>query len=294
MEDELKRLVEITRKLRAPGGCDWDRAQNYESMRPHLVEESYEVIDAVNRGDYEGLKEELGDLLFLVHFFARMGEEENRFTLEEIARTVNDKLVRRHPHVFGDVEVENVEEILSNWESIKRQEKAEKVGDDESSEEGEPARKSIMAKREDFLPSLFRAMKIQDRAARVGFDWKDTGGVLSKLQEEIGELKAEMDKSNPAEFAARKGEDGVPKPGESLQKLSSVEEELGDVLFTVVNLARRLGANPELALNHATDKFIARFKGMEWEAWSSEKELEDFDEAGLEELWERSKKSLKK
>ncbi len=246
--EEVARLRELTRILREPGGCDWDRAQDLRSMRPHLVEEAYEVIDAIDRENLNDLREELGDVLFLVHFFARLAEEQGAFDLEAVARSINEKLIRRHPHVFADVQVSGVADILRNWEEIKRREQGT-IGSEEGSDHDEaaPLPDSILRKAEESLPALFRAVKIQEKVSRVGFDWPAPEGVLEKIQEESRELLSEWENAaNPAEVRATR-----------------IEEELGDLLFSVVNLARHLGANPELALQRAVDRFVGRFRKME-------------------------------
>lgn len=266
---QVGRLREITRLLREPGGCQWDRAQDYDTMRPHLIEEAYEIIDAVDRRDFDALREELGDLLFLILFYVQLAAEEKRFDLEDIARTAGDKLIRRHPHVFSDTRVNGVKDILRNWEEIKRREKGLNPGDS-----GQPP--SAMGDRRDYLPALLRASKIQHKAARVGFDWEEASGVLSKVHEELAEL---------AELNGKLSE----RPSNGGGSRADLEEELGDVLFSVVNLARHLKVNPELALQAATDKFIRRFRAMEILAHGEERNLNECTAAEREAYWERVK-----
>lgn len=244
----LDRLLDITRILREPGGCDWDRAQDLFSMREYLLEEAAEVIDAVNRRDTPGLQEELGDLLFIVFFLARLNEEDGRFTIREVAEGMSEKLIRRHPHVFGDTRVDKVEDIVVNWEKIKEAEQAAKNGGD-SAESNSPKSKSVLKDTKKFLPALSRAYKVQEKVAAVGFDWSDTDGVFAKLREEIDELEAEV-------RAHREGKDP-----EAVQ--DRLEDEAGDLLFAFVNVMRHLKAHPEAALHRSTEKFARRFRGVE-------------------------------
>ena len=272
--EELGRLREITRTLREPGGCDWDRAQDWQSMRPHLVEEAYEVIDAVNRGDTEDIREELGDVLFLVHFFARLAEEEQSFNIEDVARSINEKLVRRHPHVFGQVKVNGVEDILKNWEEIKRKEKTTSATPGAPDPDA-PIADSVLKKAEESLPALFRAAKIQEKVARVGFDWPDVRGVLEKIAEESRELAAELDIS-----------------GSGMRtNVRRVEEELGDLLFSVVNLARHISVNPELALQGAVDRFVRRFRDLERVVDEAGRTVAESSPAELDSVWEQVKRA---
>ncbi len=256
LHEALFRLHDITRILREPGGCDWDRAQDLFSMREYLLEEAAEVIDAVNRRDEAGLKEELGDLLFLVFFFARLSEEAGAFHLGDVARGMSTKLVRRHPHVFGDVKVAGVGEIVTNWERIKEAEKAEKAG--EGAERGESP--SVLRDTKKFLPALARAYKIQEKVAAVGFDWPDTAGVLAKIREEIGELEAEMAASGSPAPALT---EAPVSADEAAARRDRLEDEAGDLLFATVNLLRHLKIHPEAALHRSSEKFARRFRAVE-------------------------------
>ena len=287
--EELIRLLKIIRTLRSPDGCQWDRAQNYESMRPHLIEEAYEVIDAVNRKDFDALREELGDLLYLIHFYIGLAEEENRFTMEDSLRGINEKLIRRHPHVFGDLKVNGVGDILNNWEEIKRDEKESKSKSPGETRSNDEIQKSIMEKTEDFLPALMQANKIQIKAARVGFDWDSIQGVMEKIKEELNELSEEILSRSNEEL---KKNATLKKQNESENMIngrSGIEEELGDLLFSIVNLSRHLELNPELALKNATEKFIKRFKIMENNASNIGINLRDCKSDILDEFWEKAK-----
>ena len=252
-------------------------------MRRYLLEETHELIHAINQGDFENLVEELGDLLFHVFFFARMGEEQRRFDLEDIARGISDKLIRRHPHVFGDVAVNGIDVILKNWETIKANEKAAQATDPESDAPETPAAKSaIPAKTGRELPALMRAEKIQAKAAKVGFDWTDADAGLRKIEEEIAELRVEMQWDRRRE-AERNNQ------GDAEHQQDRLEDELGDVLFSVVNLARHLRLDPEVSLDRANTKFLQRFHVMEDLARRQGLEFATLDEAGLDALWNQAK-----
>jgi MazG family protein len=243
--DELRALVA---KLRAPDGCPWDREQTHRSLRTSLVEEAYEVIEAIDRGDDAELCDELGDYLLQTVMHAQIAAEAGRFNLDDIARGVTEKLVRRHPHVFRESKLGSSSEVLRQWDEIKRAEKG--AG-------------SVLDGVSTALPALMRAEKIQKRAARVGFDWPDAAGALEKLREEMRELE---------EVIAAK--DRI-----------AIEDELGDLLFTVVNVARKLGIDPELALQSGTAKFTKRFQRME----SGAEKLPELNLEQLETLWQRAK-----
>lgn len=258
-------LREITRILREPGGCDWDRAQNEKTMRGHLIEEAYEAVSAVDGGKPEEIKEELGDLLFLIHFYSRLFEEKGGFTFDDVEKIVCEKLIRRHPHVFSTTQVEGVQDILKNWEEIKRKEKAQKQT------AAPEAESSLLDHVEASLPALLRAMKIQEKASRAGFDWESRDGVIEKLREEIVELEE------------RKSDD-----------TQGLEEEAGDLLFAAVNLVRHLGLNPELALTKGIEKFSARFRRMEEMARKSGRPVQDHSAAELDTYWNHVKKQEKR
>ncbi len=247
----LAELRAVVARLRAPGGCDWDRAQDFASMRRYLLEEAYELINAVDARDLENLREELGDLLFIVMFYAQLAEERDQFTIDDAAAECAAKLIRRHPHVFGDVKVVGVDEILSNWDRIKAQEKVDR-----------PA--SADVERGQWLPALLRAEEIQKGAGKIGFDWSGVQGPLQKIAEETQELVALLDS----------GDD------------ERLEEEMGDLLFSAVNLARKLKINPELALHRATRKFEQRTAEVQRLAAERSLNLKAMSEAELDQLWD--------
>ena len=262
----IDRLIAIMARLRDPeGGCPWDLEQSFRTIAPHTIEEAYEVADTIERGDMDELRDELGDLLFQVVFYAQMGREQGAFDFEAVAGGIADKMVRRHPHVFGDVSVENAEEMSHRWEAQKAAERVDKAAAD-----GRAA--SVLDGVIAGLPALTRAVKLQKRAARVGFDWTEPKEILDKIEEEIGELRAEIDADGEL--------GGTP---------DRIEDEIGDLAFALVNLARRLEVDPDAALRRTNRKFDRRFRRIE--TWLAEQDRTpdqaDLDE--LEALWQRAK-----
>jgi len=249
----VARLRDIVSRLRGPGGCPWDREQTHESLRGALIEECYEVIEAIENNDDANLKEELGDLLLHVVMHSQMAGERGAFFLEEVAATVCEKMIRRHPHVFGDSAADNATDVLRQWEQIKRREK----GGDSRLLDG-------LARS---LPALVRAQIAQKKAARAGFDWPDAGPVFDKLSEEIGELREALEAGDAA----------------------AAEAETGDLLFTVVNLARKLGIDSETALASSTGRFIDRVHAVESILVADGRRIEGTPLAELDEIWDRVK-----
>ncbi len=260
VEKLFKELVEIIAKLRSENGCPWDRQQTHDTLKPSLLEEAYEVVDAIDDGNDEKLEEELGDLLMQVLLNAQIAEDEDKFNICGVIQKISDKLIRRHPHVFGDVRVRDTQEILANWEAIKSREYANR--DRESILDGIPSH----------LPNLMKARKMQAKVSRVGFDWEKTDDVLKKVEEEIEELKACIN---------------TPEP-------RRIEEEIGDILFSIVNLSRFLDVEPEEALRKSNAKFVRRFKYIEAKITAQGKKLTDYDLAALDELWEAAKETERK
>jgi tetrapyrrole methylase family protein / MazG family protein len=250
------RLVEIMAMLRSPAGCPWDRAQDSTSLKPYLLEEAYEVLEAIEEGTPHKLKDELGDLLFQVIFHAQLARERGDFDVYGVLAGTIAKMTRRHPHVFGSAAASTPKEALQNWEEIKREEKAADQGT--SVLDGVPRQ----------LPSLLRAQRLQDKAARVGFDWPEIEQVWRKLSEELQELRTAMDHNNRVE----------------------IEGELGDVLFVLVNLARWLEINPDEALHHTSQKFIQRFQFIERELSRQGKTPKQSTLAEMDALWEQAKR----
>lgn len=247
-------LVEIVAILRSPEGCPWDREQTHESLKPHLIEEAYEVLDAIDTGDPNQLCEELGDLLLQVVMHSQLARERGAFTIEEVIDHLNTKLVQRHPHVFGDVALENAEQVLRNWDRLKREQKAHS-----SILEGIPR----------VMPALVRAMEVSKRAARAGFEWENIGGVLDKLSEEESELRQAIEKGDA----------------------TAVQAEIGDLLFTVVNVARHAGVDPEESLRQMVDRFIQRFRWMEAQAAEQGRSLDSLSPDEWEDLWQAAKRA---
>ncbi|HTV87637.1 MAG TPA: nucleoside triphosphate pyrophosphohydrolase [Stellaceae bacterium] len=258
-ERPIGRLAAIMARLRDPErGCPWDREQNFATIAPYTIEEAYEVADAIERGDIAALKDELGDLLFQVVFHARMAEEAGHFVFDDVVAAISDKMVRRHPHVFGDAAIASAAAQAEAWEAHKAKERAEK---------GEAA--SVIDGVALALPALLRAAKISQRAARIGFDWPDADGVIEKIEEELDEIDDAIDDGRSRE---------------------AVDEEVGDLLFACANLARKLDIEPETALRRATAKFERRFRQIE--ALARERGI-GRDLAALEELWHEVKTAEK-
>ena len=229
-EAELRRLIDIMAALRDPAtGCPWDKEQTFDTIAPYTIEEAYEVADAIAQRDFTALPDELGDLLFQVVFHACMAEEDGRFGFAQVAKAISDKMIRRHPHVFGDAAVRDAVAQTNAWEAQKSAERAAR------------RETGTLAGVPTALPALTRAFKLTNRAARVGFDWPDAASVLEKLDEEVAELKAELPGADPVRLT----------------------DEVGDMLFVLANLARKLGLDPEACLRHANDKFSRRFNAME-------------------------------
>ncbi|PYJ61874.1 MAG: nucleoside triphosphate pyrophosphohydrolase [Verrucomicrobia bacterium] len=253
--NQFQKLCEIVAKLRAPGGCPWDREQTHESLLPALIEEAYEVAEAARAKDDAHFREELGDLLLLVVMHAEIARETGRFDIGKIIREASDKLVRRHPHVFGTSDARDSGAVLKQWEAIKR---AEKKADSH-----------YLASLPKALPALVRAQKAQSKAARVNFDWADVRDVVAKLEEELRETKEAI----------------------ASQDRARIEDEIGDVLFAVVNLTRKCKIDAESALQGGTDKFVTRFNQLEDEVKARGKKLGDVDLSEMDEIWNAIKKN---
>ena len=255
---QVARLRDIVAKLRAPDGCPWDREQTHASLRAGAIEEVYEMVEAIDAGDDPHFKEELGDLLLQVIMHAQIAGEEGRFDLEGIAAEVTEKLVRRHPHVFGEKRLGDSDAVLKQWDDIKRAERESK---------GAPANASALDGVSAALPALMRAEKMQKRAARVGFDWEHLHAVVEKIPEEVAEVEEEIRSGDRAKL----------------------EDELGDLLFAVVNLTRKAKFEAEILLNQATNKFVRRFHALEAEAERLGKPLPELSPAEMDAIWERMK-----
>lgn len=256
--EEFQRLVEIMARLRGPDGCPWDREQTLESLRGFVLEETYEVLDAIDRGDHNDLRGEIGDLLFEGVFLAQIETDEHRFTVADSVRHISDKLVRRHPHVFGDTAgVTTPGKVVEQWEQIKARE-----------QESKGAKKALLAGIAKSMPALGRANEIGTRVAAVGFDWETTGDVIAKIEEEVAELRE----------ASTEGRERT-------------EEEMGDLLFTIAQLSRKLGIEPESALRKANDKFTKRFSALEDTLAHEGRTVHEATTEEMERAWQAVKKT---
>jgi MazG family protein len=250
----IAQLIEIVAQLRGPGGCPWDREQTHASLRPGLIEEAYEVVEAINNADDANLREELGDLLLQSVFHAQIAAEEGRFQFEDVAREIAEKLIRRHPHVFGEDHCADSDAVLQRWDEIKRTEKG-------------AAAESALDEIPGGLPALLRAQKVQKKAAKVGFDWTELTPVFAKVREELAEIEAELAAGDTAR----------------------IEDEVGDLLFSAVNLARKLKLDAETALQGATAKFSARFRAVEALARERQLALDQLTLRELDAFWDEVK-----
>jgi MazG family protein len=251
-----QQLVDVMARLRDPqAGCPWDLEQTPQTLKKYVIEEAYEVVEAIDHGDPAKLREELGDLLLQVVFLSQLASEQGQFTVADVAQEITEKLIRRHPHVFGDVSVTGTEQVLSNWEQIKR------------TEINNADRKSLLDGIPAHLPALMRASEVSKRVTRVGFEWPSVSEVLDKMEEEIAELRAEI-AAGDTERAA---------------------DELGDTLFTLVNVARHLNIDPEDSLRRMTYRFAARFQSIEAHAMMTGRAVSDLSLAEMEELWQAAK-----
>ena len=266
------KLAAVMARLRAPGGCPWDREQTHASLRTYLIEEAYEVLDALDSRDDAKFAEELGDLLLQVLFHAQIAAEERRFSIRDVIREIHDKMIRRHPHVFGDVHAKTSADVLRNWEILKKHERAAKQGSSSSltsvASLTSPHPESLLDGVPHTLPGLLEAFQLTRKAARIGFDWGNVEGVFDKLHEETNELREVLRKKESPE---------------------RIEGELGDLLFVAVNLSRFLNVDPEIALKKASAKFSRRFREMERMAREQGTTLAEVPRPQLESLWDQSK-----
>jgi len=255
--EKFMQLLEIMGRLRSPRGCPWDKEQSHRSLIPYLIEETYEVVDTLEKNDANHLKEELGDLLFQIVFHAQIASEENRFEMKEVLEGIIDKLTRRHPHVFADAKANDAQTVARHWEEIKASEKKHR----------DPGA-SLLSEVPASLPALLKAYQLGKKASKVGFDWPDLSGVFEKIREEIQELE------------------------ESIQKkdLEETLKEMGDVFFSLANLSRHLKINPEEALRQTNEKFIRRFRFIEEKILAQKKSFEDFNLSELDAMWEEAKR----
>ncbi|MDH5681935.1 MAG: nucleoside triphosphate pyrophosphohydrolase [Spirochaetota bacterium] len=256
---QFNELVDVIKKLRAPDGCQWDKEQSLDSIKPYLLEECHEVLESIVDKNYKDLQEELGDLLCQIVFLSQIASEDEQFTIDQVIDGITQKLIRRHPHVFGEVKTNDTQEILKNWEKIKRDEKKH--------------RESVLDGIPKTLPALTKAFKVQDKASRVGFDWKDVRGPIAKVEEELGEfievLKLKDDRDQ-----------------------DKLNDEFGDLLFSLVNTARHLSIDPEFALQKSINKFFSRFRYVEKRLSLEEKSPDELSLEELDKLWDEAKLEL--
>jgi len=288
--ERFERAVAIMERLRAPGGCPWDREQTFDSIKPYTLEETYEVLEAIENRDWPELAGELGDLLLQVLFYAEMAKEQETFSIDDVLDRLSTKLIDRHPHVFGNVKADTSADVKRNWEALKVEERKKKqsAGAPESAPKAE--KNSVLAGVSSAMPSLLEAYKLSSRAAQVGFDWPDVEGLFEKLHEETDELREHL-KKFPAPGPRPQG-GGVAGSGrtavpEALH--SSLEEEVGDLFFVLVNIARYLSVDPESALRKTNRKFKRRFQWMEARLHESGRSADNTSMEELESLWQQAK-----
>jgi tetrapyrrole methylase family protein/MazG family protein len=266
----FEKLVAVQARLRAPNGCPWDREQTHQSLRTYLIEEAYEVLEALESGNDAKFAEEMGDLLLQIVFHSQIAREEGRFTVAEVIREIHDKMIRRHPHVFGETRAKDSAEVLRNWEQIKAEERRTSghKGDSRPGDEV-PKEVSLLDGVSRALPATLEGFQLTRKASRIGFDWENASGVFEKMQEETEELKKALKEADPLK----------------------TEEELGDLLFAAVNLSRFLKVDPEIALKKANSKFARRFRAMERLARETGREFKDLTREEMEAFWNAAKKS---
>jgi nucleoside triphosphate diphosphatase len=305
--ERFERAVQIMERLRAPGGCPWDREQTFDSIKPYTLEETYEVLEAIDNRDWPELTGELGDLLLQVLFYSQMAREEGHFSVDDVLERLSNKLIDRHPHVFGDVTAETPAAVLRNWEAIKAQEKekenekkkqlvADTGGDKNNGNDNQPDPNysgSVLAGVSSKMPALMETYKLSSRAANVGFDWPEVEGLFEKLAEETAELRAELTRGNMESVPlgpSGKGIAGSGKPKFPVETRERIEDEVGDLFFVLVNIARYLSLDPESALRKTNRKFKRRFQWMEERLRASGRSLQQASMEELEALWQEAKR----
>ena len=281
--DRFERAVNIMARLRAPGGCPWDREQTFDSIRKYTLEETYEVLEAIDLRDWDELPGELGDLLLQVLFYSQMAKEDGTFSIDDVLERLCDKLVRRHPHVFGEVTAETSAEVLRNWDAIKAEEKAKRSANRLESVDNPAKTPSVLADVSSAMPSLMEAHKLTSKAAQHGFDWPELDGIFAKLVEETAELKELLVKI-PVTADVVVGPRKMPT-----ELRDRVEDELGDMFFVLVNLARHLSLDSESALRRSNRKFRRRFESVEVLLYADGKTLRDATLDEMEAKWQQAK-----
>jgi len=296
--ERFERAVAIMARLRGPAGCPWDREQTFDSIKPYTVEETYEVLEAIDKRDWQELPGELGDLLLQVLFYAQMAKDESRFSIDDVLDRLSTKLVDRHPHVFGDGKADTSSAVLRNWEALKSQEKKarEKDKSDRRTAGGVPADKeespeSLLAGVSPAMPALLEARKLSVQAARAGFDWPDISSLFDKLREETAELQEHLkDFPAPGPRPQGRGVAGSGQSGVPAELHARIEEEVGDLFFVLVNVARYLSLDPESALKRTNRKFRQRFARMEKRLREAGRSPQQAEMQELEELWQEAKR----
>ena len=292
--ERFERAVQIMRRLREPGGCPWDREQTFDSIKPYTLEETYEVLEAIDNRDWSELSGELGDLLLQVLFYSQMAREDGSFSIDDVLDRLSSKLVRRHPHVFGDVQADTSSEVLRNWEAIKAEEKRQRLADDGVSQAGQDHSQSILAGVSTSVPALLEAHKLSARAAHVGFDWPNIEGLFEKLEEETHELREQLrDFPEPGPSPQAPGIAGSGRTVIPQGLRERLEEEVGDLFFVLVNIARYLSLDSESALKKTNRKFRRRFQWMEQQLHTSGRTPEQATVEELESLWQQAKQQEK-
>src|SRR5690349_5832664 len=292
--ERFERAVEIMARLRAPGGCPWDREQTFDTIKPYTLEETYEVLEAIDNRDWHELTGELGDLLLQVLFYSEMAQEEGHFSIDDVLDRLSNKLVDRHPHVFGEVKADTPAEVLRNWEALKAEEKKKRLeaGGGKKAQASENA-ESVLAGVSSKMPALLEAHKLSSRAAHVGFDWPEIEGLFAKLEEETGELRQELKDipaATPSGVRHGSGVAGSGRPQVTDEQRARLEGEVGDLFFVMVNIARYLGLDPESALRKTNRKFKRRFQWMEEQLRSSGRGPHQASMTELESLWQEAKR----
>jgi len=289
--ERFERAVSIMARLRAPGGCPWDREQTFDSIKPYTLEETYEVLEAIDNRDWHELTGELGDLLLQVLFYSEMAKEQGSFSIDDVLDRLSNKLIDRHPHVFGDVKAETPSDVLRNWEALKAEEKKKRLeagGGKTATTDLHP--QSVLAGVSTAMPALLEAHKLSSRAAHVGFDWPNIEGLFEKLAEETTELQQQLkDFPKPGPEPAERGVAGSGRLQMSDDLRARLEGELGDLFFVLVNIARYLSLDPESALKKTNRKFKRRFQWMEEQLRASGRTPKDTSMEELESLWQQAK-----
>ncbi|MGC2327658.1 MAG: nucleoside triphosphate pyrophosphohydrolase [Candidatus Sulfotelmatobacter sp.] len=301
--ERFERAVAIMERLRAPGGCPWDREQTFDSIKPYTLEETYEVLEAIDNRDWDELTGELGDLLLQVLFYSEMANEQGTFSIDDVLDRLSGKLVDRHPHVFGDVKADTSAEVKRNWEALKVEERKKRQSREPASatasastaDSSEPRRSdSVLAGISSKMPSMLEASKLSSRAAQVGFDWPNVEGLFEKLHEEVDELKEQLKEfPAPGPRPQSRGIAGSGRQVISEELQTRLEEEVGDLFFVVVNIARYLSVHPESALRKTNRKFKRRFQWMEEHLHETGRSPDQAGMDELESLWQQAKREEK-